>query len=91
VYIAHLDLVGEEVSIVNTEPIAVNLTGWTITDEGMRNIYTFPIFTLAPEANVTVHSGPGNDTATDLYWAGQPRSGTTPATSPRSLTRMAGL
>ncbi|MGI6502698.1 MAG: MBL fold metallo-hydrolase [Candidatus Methanoculleus thermohydrogenotrophicum] len=68
VYIAHLDLVGEEVSIVNTEPIAVNLTGWTITDEGMRNIYTFPIFTLAPEANVTVHSGPGNDTATDLYW-----------------------
>ncbi|CVK32152.1 ComE operon protein 3 (fragment) [Methanoculleus bourgensis] len=55
-------------TIASAEATAVNLTGWTITDEGMRNTYTFPVFTLVPGTNVTLHSGAGNDTATDLYW-----------------------
>ena len=66
--IAALDLLDERVTVVNAEAAAVNLTGWTITDEGTRNTYTFPLFTLDPGAAVTVHSGAGNDTATDLYW-----------------------
>lgn len=66
--IAGLDLRDEEVTISNAEPAAVNLTGWTVTDEGSRNTYTFPVFILAPGADVTIHTGPGNDTATDLYW-----------------------
>ncbi|PKL56203.1 MAG: MBL fold metallo-hydrolase [Methanomicrobiales archaeon HGW-Methanomicrobiales-6] len=68
VYIAGLDLQEEWIAVANADETAVNLTGWTITDEGTRNTYTFPIFTLDPGADVTVHSGEGNDTATDLYW-----------------------
>ncbi|WP_332449366.1 MBL fold metallo-hydrolase [Methanoculleus sp.] len=68
VYVADLDLQEERVTVANTDPAAVNLTGWTITDEGARNTYTFPVFSLDPGADVTVHSGAGNDTATDLYW-----------------------
>lgn len=68
VYIADLDLQEEWVSVANADETAVNLTGWTIADEGTRNTYTFPLFTLNPGADVTVHSGAGNDTATDLYW-----------------------
>jgi len=68
VYIAGLDLQDETVTIMNADPAAVNLTGWTITDEGARNTYTFPVFILDPGADVTVHSGVRNDTATDLYW-----------------------
>ncbi len=68
VHITGLDLQEEWVSVANGEPAAANLTGWTITDEGARNTYTFPAFTLDSGADVTVHSGAGNDTATDLYW-----------------------
>ncbi|MBA7473264.1 hypothetical protein ES707_08599 [subsurface metagenome] len=68
VSITGLDLQDEEITIANTEAAAVNLTGWTVTDEGTRNTYTFPLFTLDPGADVTVHSGAGNNTATDLYW-----------------------
>ncbi len=68
VSITGLDLQNEEITIANTEATAANLTGWTVTDEGTRNTYTFPVFTLDSGADVTVHSGTGNDTATDLYW-----------------------
>ncbi|WP_292520496.1 MBL fold metallo-hydrolase [Methanoculleus sp.] len=71
VYIADLDLQNETVTVMNADPAAVNLTGWTVTDEGARNTYTFPVFTLDPGADVTVYSGAGNDTATDLYWGRQ--------------------
>ncbi|HOI12298.1 MAG TPA: MBL fold metallo-hydrolase [Methanoculleus sp.] len=68
VYIADLDVQEERITVMNADKTAVNLTGWTITDEGTRNTYTFPAFTLDPGADVTVHSGAGNDTAIDLYW-----------------------
>ncbi|ABN57640.1 MULTISPECIES: MBL fold metallo-hydrolase [Methanoculleus] len=68
VYISDLGLQEEWIAVANADETAVNLTGWTITDEGTRNTYTFPVYTLDPGADVTVHSGAGNDTATDLYW-----------------------
>ncbi len=68
VYVADLDLVAEKVCIANAGATPVNLTGWTIVDEGVRNTYIFPVFTLEPGTRVTVHTSPGNDTATDLYW-----------------------
>ncbi|MCM2466200.1 MBL fold metallo-hydrolase [Methanoculleus oceani] len=68
VYIADLDVQDERITVANADATAVNLTGWTVTDEGTRNTYTFPVFTLDPGADVTVHSGEGNDTVTDLYW-----------------------
>jgi competence protein ComEC len=66
--ITDLDLTNETVTIQSSEPEPVNLTGWTITDEGTRNTYVFPLFVLDTGEDVTVHTGPGNDTATDLYW-----------------------
>jgi len=66
--ITSLDLQDERVTVTNAEAAAVNLTGWTVTDEGARNTYTFPVFILDAGAGVTVNSGPGNDTAADLYW-----------------------
>ncbi len=56
------------VTVTNAGATAVNLTGWTIADEGARNTYTFPVFVLDAGSNVTVHSGAGNETASDLYW-----------------------
>ncbi len=66
--ITYLSLLDEMVTVTNAGATAVNLTGWTITDEGARNTYTFPVFVLDAGANVTVHSGAGNETASDLYW-----------------------
>jgi micrococcal nuclease len=47
----------------------VDLSGWGIRDESARNRYLFPdSFTLAPGETVTVRSGCGDDSGTDLYW-----------------------
>ncbi len=64
----HLSLPGETVSILNAGPDPVDITGWTITDEGTTNTYTFPKVTLASWQLVTVHVGSGTNSATDLYW-----------------------
>jgi len=68
VSVTALDLQEEWVTVTNSASDPVDLTDWTISDEGARNTYTFPAFVLDPGADVTVHSGPGGDTATDLYW-----------------------
>ena len=68
VSIAALDLQEEWVAVTNGASEPIDLTDWTISDEGARNTYTFPLYVLDPGAEVTVHSGPGDDTATDLYW-----------------------
>ena len=68
VTITYLSLLDEMVTVTNAGATAVNLTGWTIADEGARNTYTFPVFVLDAGSNVTVHSGAGNETASDLYW-----------------------
>jgi hypothetical protein len=43
------------------------MTAWQVEDEG-GHTYTFPPFVLAPLSRVRLHSGPGADTSTDLYW-----------------------
>ena len=68
VSITALDLYAEVVTVTNSGPGAVNLTGWTITDEGARNTYTFPVYILDAGAGVTVHTDAGNEIASDLYW-----------------------
>lgn len=57
----------EYVVITNKGGAAVNLGGWSLRDEA-GHVYTFPDFTLQPSQSVTVHTGCGTDTATDLYW-----------------------
>lgn len=57
----------EWVELVNNGA-AVDLTGWTLHDEGPNYTYTFSGLTLAPGDGIKVHTGSGADTATDLYW-----------------------
>jgi hypothetical protein len=46
---------------------AVRLQGWTLTD-AQENVYTFPNLFLGSGGGVRVHTGPGSNSATDLYW-----------------------
>lgn len=64
----HENLNDEYVTLENTGDSDVDLTGWRIEDDAGRS-YTFPdAFTLAPDETVTVRSGSGEDTDTDLHW-----------------------
>ncbi|WP_336326467.1 MBL fold metallo-hydrolase [Halovenus sp. HT40] len=63
----------EYVVFENTGDESLALGGWTVADEAGKQ-YTFPAaFTLDPGATVTLRTGSGDDTSTDLYWdAGSP-------------------
>ena len=65
--ITGLDLQNEWVSVRNTGTVPVQMQGCTISDAAVH-VYTFPSFTLAAGATVTVHTGAGTNTATALYW-----------------------
>jgi len=58
----------EYVTFENTGDAELDLSGYTLEDAAGAT-YTFPDgTTLAPGDQVTVHTGSGSDTATDLYW-----------------------
>jgi micrococcal nuclease len=57
----------EYVVLENVGEESLSLAGWTVTDEAGKT-YTFGDVTLAPGERVTLHSGAGSDTATDIYW-----------------------
>ncbi|QGX94841.1 MBL fold metallo-hydrolase [Haloplanus rallus] len=58
----------EYVVLENREDTAVDMSGWTLTDAAAHT-YTFPTgFRLPAGEEVTVHTGSGTDTNTDLYW-----------------------
>lgn len=58
---------GEYVQIANRGSSAVNLDGFMLYDDH-RTTYTFDNFTLQPNQRVSIYSGCGRDTSTDLYW-----------------------
>lgn len=64
-----LENLNDEFMIIrNTGSTEVDLTGWTVRDAVDRT-YTFPDgFSLSPNETVTLHTGSGTDTTTDLYW-----------------------
>ena len=67
VAITNASWVDEWVEITNQGQAAQDFTGWTLKDE-QDHAYPFPEgFTLAPGGVVMVHTGVGDDTATDLY------------------------
>lgn len=45
----------------------VDLLGWSLQDEN-GHAYNFPSLMLFEGGAITVHTGPGTDTVTDLYW-----------------------
>ncbi|WP_418286085.1 lamin tail domain-containing protein [Halorubrum sp. DTA46] len=58
----------EYVVFENAGDEPIDLSGWTVEDEAARS-YEFPHgFTLDPGATVTLRTGSGTDTDTELYW-----------------------
>jgi micrococcal nuclease len=67
----HENLNDEYVVFENTGETAIDLNGWSVTDEA-DHTYNFPDqFTLDPGAQVRLHTGSGEDTDTDLYWGSE--------------------
>ncbi|MEU2930783.1 lamin tail domain-containing protein [Streptomyces sp. NPDC007251] len=56
----------EWVDVTNATRRAVNLDGWTLSDDEGRT-YTFDHVWLKGRGTVRVHTGHGHDTRTDLY------------------------
>jgi len=59
-------LTNEQVILTNLSG-QVNMAGWAMTD-GEGNQFTFPSLSLLSKGEVTVHTGKGTNSATDLYW-----------------------
>jgi micrococcal nuclease len=57
----------EYVTLTNRGESGLDLDGWTVTDEANHR-YEFGAVTLAPGESVRLHTGSGEDTATDVYW-----------------------
>lgn len=64
----NLSLNGEYVVISNSSSTAsYTLTGYTVSDRS-GHVYRFRTFVLKPRASVTLHTGIGRNTGTNLYW-----------------------
>ncbi|MFH1789303.1 MAG: lamin tail domain-containing protein, partial [Candidatus Altiarchaeota archaeon] len=63
-----INLNGEWVKIRNNGDAPQDLTGWILEDDA-NHIYRFPDnFVLGTGDSVTVHTGSGTDSTSDLYW-----------------------
>ena len=64
----HENLNDEYLVLENTGDEALDLSGWEVRDEADHS-YRFPAgFTLDPGQRVTLYTGSGEDTGTELYW-----------------------
>ncbi|WP_284010351.1 lamin tail domain-containing protein [Haloarcula pelagica] len=61
------NLNAESVTLTNRGDEALSLAGWTVSDDADHR-YTFGDLTLTPGASVTLHTGSGTDTDSDVYW-----------------------
>ncbi|HWR25630.1 MAG TPA: lamin tail domain-containing protein [Methanosarcina sp.] len=68
VYLSELNLKEEWVKLSNKGPAPVSLKGWKIKDEGNKNIYTIPSYTLNSGTTLTLYTGKGKNSATEMYW-----------------------
>lgn len=57
----------EWVQLRNTSGSRITMTGWTLRDAA-HHVFRFPAFTIRPHASVKIHTGPGRNTQSDLYW-----------------------
>lgn len=63
----HENLNGEWVEIGNSGNSTISLEGYTLVDEA-GHTYHFLNISLAPRENLTLYTGSGEDTSTELYW-----------------------
>lgn len=59
---------GEYVTLANSCPHSCDMTGWTVKDDSSRDPYVFPALVLESGAKVTLYTGCGTNTKTQLYW-----------------------
>jgi micrococcal nuclease len=57
----------EYVTFQNKCNTPIEMKSWTIEDLA-SNFYTFPVFTLDTNSKVTLYTGSGSDSDTQLYW-----------------------
>ncbi|WP_435159407.1 lamin tail domain-containing protein [Haladaptatus sp. DFWS20] len=57
----------EYVVFENTGSSTISLSGWTVSDAAGQT-YTFSETSLAPGETVTLHTGSGTDSSSDVYW-----------------------
>jgi lamin tail-like protein len=57
----------EYIRLKNTSTTSVSLKGWTVRDRS-SHVYTFGTFTLKAGASVTLHTGHGTNTSSNVYW-----------------------
>jgi hypothetical protein len=70
---------GEWVLLTNTTGRSATMTAWTLRDAqstARGHIYHFPKFVLKAHKSVTVHTGTGKNSATNLYWGHKPTAST---------------
>lgn len=64
----HENLNEEYIELTNEGDSSVDITGWTLSDEA-NHVYHFPSgFTLEPGDSVTIYTGSGSDSDSELYW-----------------------
>ena len=57
----------EWVRLYNTSSSKISLTSWTLRDAA-GHVFKFATYTLGAHSYVKIHTGPGRNTQTDLYW-----------------------
>ncbi len=63
----HLD--DEYIVIANGESSSIDMSGWILHDEGKNYEFLFPDgFSLGPGAEVTIYTGVGSDSQSELWW-----------------------
>ncbi len=62
------NLNGEYVTFTNACSYSCDLTNWTVKDESSRKPYLFPSFVLESGKAITLYTGCGSNTQTQLYW-----------------------
>ncbi len=63
----------EYVTFKNVCTFSCEMTGWTVKDKSSRSPYEFSDFILNPGATVTLYTGCGTNTRTELYWCSSGR------------------
>tara|TARA_Y100000310_G_scaffold105294_1_gene103688 strand:+ start:2147 stop:3706 length:1560 start_codon:yes stop_codon:yes gene_type:complete len=61
------NLTDEYFTLKNSCSYSIDMTSWTATDDASHT-YTAPTFNLGNGTNVTIITGSGSDTSTELYW-----------------------
>lgn len=62
------NLYDEFIVIENQGQTPIDLTGWTVSDSSSLDPYLFPNFILPAKVQVTLRTGFGKNTESDLFW-----------------------